>query len=175
MRTFLFAFCILHFALQSAAQSPAEWTQFRGNPSLTGVAAGLPPASLKVLWSIEAGEAIESSAAIADGRVFVGVASGHLLAVSLADGKELWKYPVEEGIAESSPAVAGGLVFIGDLGGVFHAVNVADGKPAWTFKTKGRDQVLAGRRRRPRADRLVRHAALRALGEGRDAALVDQD
>jgi eukaryotic-like serine/threonine-protein kinase len=137
------------WALDSSAQAPDSWPQFRGNPALTGVTASTPPAAPKVLWSIEAGEAIESSAAIADGRVFVGVASGHLLALNLADGKELWKYPVEQGIGESSPAVSGGLVYIGDLGGVFHAVNAADGKPAWTFRTKGEiksSPVIAGDR-----------------------------
>jgi eukaryotic-like serine/threonine-protein kinase len=146
-------FALGPWAWRPGAQQPDGWVQFRGNPALTGVAVSAPPAALKVVWSIEAGEAIESSAAIADGRVFVGVASGHLLALSLADGKELWKYPVEQGIGESSPAVSGGLVYIGDLGGVFHAINAADGKAAWTFKTKGEiksspvvvgDRVLIG-------------------------------
>src|SRR5262245_21594630 len=115
-----FALCLLPFAFP-AAQQPDSWAQFRGNPSLTGVSTSAPPATLKVIWSIEAGDAIESSAAIADGKVFVGVASGFLLALNLSDGKELWRYKVEEGIGESSPAANGGLVYIGDLGGVFHA------------------------------------------------------
>lgn len=115
---------------------PADtWSQFRGNPSLTGVAATVPPASLKVQWSYEAGDAIASSAAIADGRVFVGVGSGELVALSLADGKILWKYKTADLLGESSPAVAGGAVYIGDLGGILHAVNAADGKKLWTFKT----------------------------------------
>lgn len=152
-RLLLTVTCCLASLVVPAAQSPNAWTQFRGNPALTGVSSSTPSASLEVVWSVEAGESIESSAAIADGRVFVGVASGHLLALNLADGRELWKYPVEQGIGESSPAVSGGLVYIGDLGGVFHAVNVADGKVAWTFRTKGEiksspvvvgDRVLIG-------------------------------
>lgn len=112
-----------------------SWPQFRGNPALTGVAQTALPAQLSVKWTYEAGDAIESSAAIADGKVFVGSATGHLLALNLADGKLLWKYAVEQAVGESSPAVAQGLVFVGDLGGVFHAVRVADGTRAWTFKT----------------------------------------
>src|SRR6185436_1801862 len=112
--------CVVHGAI-AVAQAPDAWGQFRGNPALTGVATSAPPPTLKVIWSVEAGDAIESSAAIADGRVFVGVASGFLLALNLEDGKELWRYKVEEGIGESSPATGGGLVYIGDLGGVFHA------------------------------------------------------
>jgi hypothetical protein len=48
--------------------------------------------ALKVQWTYEAGDAIESSAAIADGVVYVGSASGELHAVGLADGKLRWKY-----------------------------------------------------------------------------------
>ena len=82
-----------------------------------------------------------------------------------------WKYKASaDGIGESSPAVAGGLVYIGDLGGVVHAVDAATGKAAWTFKTGGEvksSPVVVGR---PRADRLVRLAPLRARREGRQAA-----
>ena len=44
----------------------AEWPQFRGNPSLTGIATGqLPPENLKLLWTWEGGESFESSPVIA--------------------------------------------------------------------------------------------------------------
>ena len=46
----------------------------------------------------EAGEAVESSAAIADGRVFVGVGSGHLLALSLADGVDETRFAARQGL-----------------------------------------------------------------------------
>ena len=87
-------------------------------------------------WAWEGGEAFDSSPAIVDGVVYVGTATGELIAVGLADGKLRWRYKAGEAIGESSPAVANGRVFIGDLIGVVHAVNVADGKPIWTFKTQ---------------------------------------
>ena len=137
-------------ARDAAGPAPANiWPQFRGTPALTGVSASSPPATPKVLWSYEAGEAIESSAAIADGTVVVGVASGELVALDLETGKVRWKHAVELGIGESSPAVAAGLVFVGDLSGVLHAVQAADGKPAWTFKTGSEiksSPVIAGDR-----------------------------
>ena len=40
-----------------------------------------------MLWTYEAGDAIESSAAIVDGVVYVGSQTGELHAVNLADGK----------------------------------------------------------------------------------------
>jgi len=131
----LFVACVAAAAAQAPA--PDTWPQFRGGPTLAGVAAGPLSPTLKVAWSHEAGDAVESSAAIADGRVFVGVGSGHLLALSLADGKVLWKYAVEQGVGESSPAVSNGIVYVGDLSGMVHAVNATDGKGLWTFKTKG--------------------------------------
>ena len=42
----------------------AEWPQFRGNPLLTGVATQPIPQNLKLLWTYQAGDSIESSAAI---------------------------------------------------------------------------------------------------------------
>jgi outer membrane protein assembly factor BamB len=124
-----------------AAQAPTgvagadEWRQFRGSSRMTGVSASTPPATLKLLWSYDAGDVIDSSAAIADGVVYVGAGSGDLLALDLASGALRWKYTTENLFGESSPAVGAGAVYIGDLGGVVHAVGIPDGKALWTFKT----------------------------------------
>ena len=112
---------------------PESWPQFRGNTALTGVSQSTVPSSLKVAWTYEAGEPIESSAAIADGVVYVGAQSAELLALELKTGKFLWKYKTTEGIGESSPCVADGVIYVGDLAGVVHAVS-KDGKALWTFK-----------------------------------------
>src|SRR6476619_507718 len=127
-----------------AAQAPPSgapadrWTQFRGSPALSGTSAATLPPALKLLWTYDAGDAIESSAAIVDGVVYVGSRTGELHAVNLSDGAVKWKYKAsEDGIGESSPAVAGGLVYVGDLAGVVHAVDATTGKAAWTFKTDG--------------------------------------
>ena len=120
------------------AQVPeANWTQFRGNAQLTGVASVAPPAALTLRWTYEAGDALDSSPAIADGSVYVGSANGDLLALDLATGTLRWKYATGLSIGESSPAVGGGAVFFGDLAGTVHAVNVRDGSRLWTFKTNG--------------------------------------
>ena len=122
---------------QPPVASPADrWVQFRGAPSLTGVSATTIAPAPKLAWAWEGGEAFDSSAAIVDGVVYVGTATGELIAVGLSDGKLRWRYKAGEAIGESSPTVANGRVFIGDLIGVVHAVNIADGKAAWTFKTQ---------------------------------------
>ncbi|MBI1764969.1 MAG: PQQ-binding-like beta-propeller repeat protein [Acidobacteria bacterium] len=146
--------------LQSAIRNPQSsdaWPQFRGNYNLTGVSPSTINANLKQMWSLNAGEIIESSAAIADATVYVGTGSnsnaGELIAVDLWSGKPKWKYKTKEAVGESSPAVANGLVFVGDLEGTFHAVNATNGQGLWTYKSGGEikcspvivgDKVLIG-------------------------------
>jgi outer membrane protein assembly factor BamB len=92
------------------------------------------PREFRVLWTYEAGESIESSAAIVDGAVYVGSASGDLVSLDLSNGAVRWKYRAAA-IETSSPAVANGVVYIGDLSGVLHAVSASNGARLWTFKT----------------------------------------
>src|SRR5258706_5495496 len=94
-----------------AAQAPSpNWPQFRGNGHLTGVAAMAPPATLALKWTYEAGESIESSAAVVDGVVYVGSTKGELIALDLETGRLRWKYETGSGgfIAQSSPAGSDG-------------------------------------------------------------------
>ncbi len=129
--TFLLFPCALR-----AQDTPADnWSQFRGNPWLTGVSQSNLPGELKLLWTYEAGESIESSAAIVGSTVFVGSQKGELISLNLENGALYWKYHIDSPIGESSPAYSGGVVYVGDLGGWFHAVNAADGKKLWAFKT----------------------------------------
>src|SRR5687767_11350041 len=129
-----------------------SWPQFRANPQLTGVASTPLAPALKVMWTFDAKEAIESSAAVADGTVYVGTAAGELVALDLQTGAVRWRYRTGE-IGESSAAVANGVVYVGDLTGMFHAVDAKSGKSIWTFKTTGEirsspvvvgDRVLIG-------------------------------
>ena len=116
--------------------APADaWPQFRGNYNLTGVSPSQLSPTLKLQWTFDAGDIIESSAAIADGTVYVGTGKSELVAIDLNTGQAKWRYKTPEAIGESSPAVGGGMVFVGDLSGIFHAVNATSGKGAWTYKT----------------------------------------
>src|SRR4030095_5447278 len=137
--------CLLPLLLTAAD----EWPQFRGNPQLTGVAAAALPANLKLLWTYDSGDSIESSAAISGGSVYVGAQPGELLAIDLQTGKLRWKYKAQEGIAASSPAGHDGIAYSGDSAGLLHAVRAADGKGLCTFKTEGEiksSPVVAGDR-----------------------------
>jgi hypothetical protein len=68
---------------QAPRATPAdEWRQFRGSPQLRGVSASTLPATLKLLWTYESSDPIDSSAAIAGGVVYVGAGTGDLLALA---------------------------------------------------------------------------------------------
>src|ERR1051326_5196237 len=121
-----------------ADDTPADnWSQFRGNHELTGVSQANVPDSLKPLWTYEAGDSIESSAAIVGGTVFIGSQKGELVALSLDNGKVYWKFDTGNPIGESSPAYSNGVVYIGDYGGWLNAVNASDGKKLWAHKANG--------------------------------------
>lgn len=148
----LSAFCLL--ATTHAQDTPADnWSQFRGNLQLTGVSQSNVPQSLKQLWVFDAGDSIESSAAIVGRTVYVGTQKGELLSLSLDNGSVYWRFNTGSPIAESSPAYGNGAVYIGDLSGWFNAINAADGKKLWAFKANSEiksspvvvgDRVLIG-------------------------------
>ena len=136
---FLLSACCLLFTLFLAApvhaqDTPADnWSQFRGNQNLTGVSLSNVPNNLKQIWTYDAGDSIESSAAIVGGTVFVGSQKGELTALNVDTGAVYWKYTIDSPIGESSPAYSNGVVYVGDLGGWLHAVNANDGKKIWAF------------------------------------------
>lgn len=129
---------ILFFVTDSAIaqDAPAEnWSQFRGSQNLTGVSRSDVPKSLKLLWTWDAGDSIESSAALVGGTVFAASQKGELVALHLQDGSVYWRYNAGQPIGESSPAYGNAVVYVGDLAGVLHAINAPDGTRKWTFKT----------------------------------------
>ncbi len=84
----------------------------------------LDAATGRVLWTVKVPMHIESSPCLEGDVVYVGVgaiedpathkAMGHpgfVLAVRLSDGKELWRFDVND--PESSPAIKNGVIFVG--------------------------------------------------------------
>ncbi len=63
---------------------------FRGGPALLGVASGNLPGKLNLLWTFKTGGPVKSSAAIEQGRVFIGSHDGNVYALDFAGGKKLF-------------------------------------------------------------------------------------
>ena len=132
---YIFLSCILIYSIGQSQASADDWLSFRGNPQLTGVATVELPENLELLWAFETEDAIESTAAIAAGTVYVGSLDGYLYAINLENGGLKWKYQVSSEI-KSSPTVFGNVVYFGDGMGVFHAVDAQTGESRWTFETE---------------------------------------
>ncbi|HSE43457.1 MAG TPA: PQQ-binding-like beta-propeller repeat protein [Acidobacteriota bacterium] len=118
--------------LLAAGSAHADWTLFRGNPQLTGVATTELPTKMVPLWTVETG-GIESTPAIAAGTVYIASLDKFLYAIELQSGKLKWKYEANDEI-KSSPSVYENTVYFGDELGVFHAIDAASGKKKWEFR-----------------------------------------
>jgi outer membrane protein assembly factor BamB len=113
----------------------ADWPIFRGNALQTGVATEKLPAKLDILWKFDTKDAVESTAAIVDGVVYVGSFDEHLYAIDLASGKEKWKLKL--GPIKAPVSVKEGTIYVGNADGDFFAIDAAKGEKRWTFKTDG--------------------------------------
>jgi len=117
---------------------PADaWPMFHGAPHLAGVAAGVLPEKPELLWSFKTDGPVVSSAAIFDGKVFVGSDDNNLYALNLADGKKVWVFKTDNEVG-SSPCVANGIVYVGNMDGMLFAVDATTGIEKWHYKTEAK-------------------------------------
>src|SRR2546428_9232173 len=98
-----------------AEKTKQDWPIFRGNPLQTGVAGSSLPDKLVVHWKFKAKDAIEGSAAVVNGTVYIGSMDGNLYALDLASGKSKWTY--KAGPIKGGPSVHGDNVYVGDVDG----------------------------------------------------------
>jgi outer membrane protein assembly factor BamB len=109
---------------------------FHGDNLRTGVFhSAAPTAAPKVAWKFQARAPIFSSAAIANGTVYITSEDSFLYALDETTGALKWKFETQGRIA-SSPAVRDGVVFFGSFDGGFYAVDAATGKQKWKFDTE---------------------------------------
>ena len=74
---------------------PKSWATFRNGPEQRGIAASTLPVKLQLLWTHKSGPKdamVMSTAAIADGRTYVGSLNGTIQCLDLKTGKPLWSY-----------------------------------------------------------------------------------
>src|SRR5437879_7978735 len=107
--------------MAGASAQAADWPMFRGGPALLGVAEGSLPDKLSLLWTFKTGGAVKSSAAIAQGKVFVGSGDEMVYALDFANGKNVWTFKTG-GAVESSPLVLEQRVYVGSSDGALYAL-----------------------------------------------------
>lgn len=133
------------------AAAPGDWPSFRGDPGLTGVAQGSLPADLALLWTFDAGGAITSSPAVADGRVYFGSDDQKVHCLDARTGEAHWAFETQDMI-EAPPLVVDGAVFIGSSDYFFYALDAESGELRWKYETD--ERVLGGANYFREGDRL---------------------
>jgi outer membrane protein assembly factor BamB len=127
----------------SPAPAPAMvGSQFRGDAAHVGVYPGAAPTLHAVKWRFHTKGKIFSSAAVADGIVYVGSNDGSVYALRARDGVLVWKHATH-GTVNSSPAVVNGLLYVASLDGYVYALDATDGTLRWRFKTQGERRFSA--------------------------------
>ncbi len=131
----------LTFLLVTAAASPAllqdedAWRLFRRDSALNAVLpANALANNLAPVWMFQAGDSIESTAAVVDGRVYFGSLDTFFYALDLESGEELWRFQAAAEV-KSSPSVFDGVVYFGDEMGEFHALDAVTGEQKWVYST----------------------------------------
>ncbi|MBN1506521.1 MAG: PQQ-binding-like beta-propeller repeat protein [Sedimentisphaerales bacterium] len=122
--------------------SPAvggDWPMFHGEQSLRGVAPGTLADSLSLLWKFKTEAEVKSSAAVSEGRVFIGSADKNVYALDFQSGRKLWSYPTGDSV-EAAPCVLDGRVFVGSGDNCLYALDAGTGELKWKYETEG--QIL---------------------------------
>lgn len=120
-----------------ATPAGAVWPQFHSGPARLGVSRDRTITRknihhLHVRWrrsTSRSVEGINSSPAVAGGRVFIGSDDGRLYSFSVR-GKRMWSREIG-GAIRSSPAVSGGVVYVGGNGGKMEARDAKTGRLLW--------------------------------------------
>lgn len=98
--------------------------------------------------TIDVGSYVPGSAALADGRAFVGNHEGKLLCADVETGRIVWTYGEGEQPFVSSPAVGPERVLAGSGDGL-HCIDRKTGKRVWVFATRDAvdsSPVICGRK-----------------------------
>jgi outer membrane protein assembly factor BamB len=119
------------------ASSPAVFGDEVVYHTMSGWVYVLSRSNGKLLWSWDAGSAIESSPIVVDGIDYFGDAAGEMYALDLQAHKLRWSRDLGAKIT-SSAAISGGRLFIGDYDGRLWALSPASGATRWVGRVNGK-------------------------------------
>ena len=105
-------------------QPALQWRMYGASPARTQAhsAIGLRP-PFRVVWSRGLGSLIEFPAVVSDGVAYVGNNHGTVYALSMRNGRTLWRHVVSGGKMASSPAVVGDELVVHGMDGVVRVLD----------------------------------------------------
>jgi outer membrane protein assembly factor BamB len=89
----------------------------------------------KELWYVNLGSTIETTPAVAFGKVFVGGDDGNLYVLKATTGELLWKYPTKGPIIASPIVSLNEIVYVGSTDGYIYALSTETGDLIWSVST----------------------------------------
>ncbi len=105
-------------------QSGLQWPMYGAGPERTQAHASIglrPP--FRVVWSRGLGSLVEFPAVVSDGVAFIGNNRGTVYALSMRNGRILWRLAVSGGKMASSPAVVGDELVVHGMDGLVRVVD----------------------------------------------------
>jgi parallel beta-helix repeat protein len=112
------------------------WPMFHSNLCHTGYSESPAPSSNQRLWNYTTGSSVESSPAVAGGRVYVGSDDNRVYCLDALTGAFVWSYATG-GSVFSSPAVADGKVYVGSEDHRVYCLDALTGAFVWSYATGG--------------------------------------
>ncbi len=112
------------------------WPMFHHDLNHTGYSTSIAPNTNQVSWSYRTGHGMNSSPAVADGKVYVGSWDDNVYCLDALNGDSIWSYTTG-GNVSSSPAVDDGKVYVGSYDEKVYCLDASNGDFIWSYTTGG--------------------------------------
>jgi outer membrane protein assembly factor BamB len=112
-----------------------QWPMYGATPARTQAHPRIrlrPP--FRVVWSRGLGSLIEFPAVVADGVAYIGNSRGTVRALSMRDGRVLWRRDVRDGKMAASPAVVGDELVVHGMDGVVRVLDRRSGRLRFAYR-----------------------------------------
>ena len=125
-----------------------DWPTFRGDLARDGHPSGATltaaaAARLRMAWSVDLGEEVVGSPAVAGGVVVIGTLGGSLVALNTRLGAEVWRVK-GLGPLVGSPSITAGKVVVGSSDSHLYAFDLENGTRVWDWRAPGDRPALWG-------------------------------
>jgi len=134
LTVFLLGMLTLTFNVQPVA-APATvdwWPMFHHDLNHTGYSTSTAPNTNNTIWTYTTGDAVASSPAVVDGRVYAGSNDNKSYCLDASTGTHIWNYTTGDMVLPS-PAIAGGKVYVGSLDAKIYCLDASTGTQIWSY------------------------------------------
>jgi outer membrane protein assembly factor BamB len=112
-----------------------QWTMYGVVPARTQAHPAIsvrPP--FRVVWSRGLGTLVEFPAVVSDGVAYIGNNLGTVRAISMTDGRVVWRRAIRGGRMAASPAVVGDDLVVHGMDGYVRVLDRQNGRVRWSYR-----------------------------------------